>query len=333
VQRVSGGHFLNHCLSAILMALAMVVPASAIAAERVAICYSSMSATLVALARLQGFYADEGVDADLKPYKSGFVTLEDMLAGKCNLATSTAVPVVHQSLRTPDFRVVASIASTVNMDRIIVRSDRGIQGTADLRGRSVAVPEFTSSHFLLDTTLVANGVDPAQVSRVYLPAQDVAAAFRRGDVDAAALWEPATFRDLAAKFGNRAKVLISAGLGTTPFLLVGRLDYVTREQATLEKVLRALLRAERFTREQPALAKAALARHFGFTPAELDYVWTLYDFRVSLDQPLLFDLERVARWRVGLLPPAEQRALPNYLDFIHLDALKAVRRQAVTIIH
>jgi len=41
----------------------------------------------------------------------------------------------------------------------------------------------------------------------------------------------------------------------------------------------------------------------------------------------------VARWHLGRLPSAQRPTIPNYLDFIDLDALKAVQPESVTIIH
>lgn len=302
------------------------------AAEKVTVCFGAAAAALVPLAKQQSFYATEGVEAEMRPFPSGKLALEAMLADQCQMAAAAETPVIHHSLRGSALRIIAVIATSNNFERLIVRSDRAILTLADLRGRRIAVPEFTTAHYFLDIYLLANGLAPQDVTKVYLPAQDVAAAFRRGEVDAAAHWEP-HIQLLAAEFGAKAKVFSAPGLHVSPFLLVGRTDYVNQNPAAIERVLRALLRAERFAKEQPAQAKALTARTNGVGSGEIDVVWPLNDFRVTLDQSLLFILENAARWEIGLLPAAQRPKLPNYLDFIYLDGMKKVKPEALTIIH
>lgn len=305
------------------------------AAERLVICYVGTHSALVPLAKLRGFYAAEGLNVEVRRFPSGVQTLKAMFSGECTLATAAENPVVHHSLRNNDLTIIAAVSISNNIESVLVRSDRGILAPADLRGRRIAVPEFTNAHYFLDIFLMANGLAPQEAIKVYLPAQEVAPAFRRGEVDAAAHWKP-NLQALAAEFGTRAKTFDAPGLHINPMLLVGGRDTVRKKPAAIERVLRALLRAERHAREQPASARALMARNYEITQSEIDLVWPLHDFRLSLGQSLPFILENAARWEIGLLPPAtvDQRpALPNYLDFIYFDGLMAVKPDAVTIIH
>lgn len=302
------------------------------AAEMLTICYGSTSAALIPLAKLRNFYASEGVDVEISSFPSGRQALETMLSGKCEMAAVAEAPVAHYSLSRNDFLILAAISVSSNFERMIVRSDRGIRVAADLRGRRIAVTQFTSAHYFLDLYLAANGLALQDVIKVYLPATEVAAAFLRGDVDAAVQWEP-TIQMLVDALGTKAKVITVPGLHVSPFLLVGVRDYVRKNPVIIDKVLRALLHAERLAKEQPTQAKALMASSYKIAKSEVDLIWPLYDFRVSLDQSLLFILENAARWDIALLPPAQRPSLPNYLDLIYLDGLLAVKPAAVTIIH
>lgn len=310
----------------------LLTPQTVSAAERLAICYVATHSALVPLAKLRDFYTAEGLDVEVRAFPSGVQTLKAMFAGECALATAAENPVTHYSLSRNDFLIIAAISISNNSESMLVRSDRGILTPADLRGRRVAVPEFTIAHYFLDIFLKANGLAPQEVTKVYLPAQEVASTFRRGEVDAAAHWKP-NLQALAAEFGARAKIFDAPGLHTNPMLLAGGWDYVRKNPAVVERVLRALMRAERYAKEHPASTKALMARNFEMAQSEIDFVWPLHDFRVSLDQSLLFILENAARWEIGLMPPAQRPTLPNYLDFIYLDGLKTVKPDAVTIIH
>jgi NitT/TauT family transport system substrate-binding protein len=63
----------------------------------------------------------------------------------------------------------------------------------------------------------------------------------------------------------------------------------------------------------------------------LGAVWDSHTFGVSLDQALLLALEDESQWAIksGL---TNAKKVPNYLDFIHLDGLQAVKPEAVRIV-
>ncbi|SBT06370.1 hypothetical protein ACCAA_310099 [Candidatus Accumulibacter aalborgensis] len=152
------------------------------------------------------------------------------------------------------------------------------------------------------------------------------------EVDAAAHWEP-NIQMLAAEFGVKAKTFSVPGLHVGPFLLLGGRDYLRQNRATVERVLRALIRAEGFAKEQPEKAMTMMMGINVVGRDDVKLVWSVNDFRVTLDQSLLFSLENVARWAIAWLPVVQRPAMPNYLDFIDVDGLLAVKPAAVTIIH
>jgi len=307
-------------------------PLTSHAADRVSVCYGSASSALLPIARDRGFFMAEGIEIDLLPYTSGKNSIQAMLDGKCDLATGAQAPVVHHSLKRKDFLIVANLAVSDDFEKIVVRSDRGIHGPADLRGRRIALPEFTTQHYLLDTYLLTSGLELNDVQRVYLHHNEVLKAFRRGEVDGIVHREPEV-RQLLEEFGGKAKVLPSRSLCVSAYLLVGKRDFVQKKSAVITRVLRALLRAEDYAKKEPAKARDIAARSYAADREEIDKIWALHNYRVSLDQPLLLLLENMARWEIGQQPSTQRSAMPNYLDFIFFDGLKTVRPEAVTIIH
>lgn len=339
-MRCAPGNFpLPHpslCRSMLLLAIFLgqfaFIPLASHAADRVSVCYGSASSALLPIARDRGFFQAEGIEIDLRPYTSGKNSIQAMLDGKCDLGTGAQAPVVYHSLRRKDFLVVANLAVSDDFEKIVVRSDRGINGPADLRGRRIALPEFTTQHYLLDTYLLTNGLELHDVQRVYLHHNEVLKAFRRGEVDGIVHREPEV-RHLLEEFGGKAKVLPSRSLCVSAYLLAGKRDFVKKKSAVITRVLRALLRAEDYAKKEPARARDIAARYYAADREEIEKIWLLHNYRVSLDQPLLLLLENMARWEIGRQPPAQRAAMPNYLDFIFFDGLQTARPEAVTIIH
>jgi NitT/TauT family transport system substrate-binding protein len=63
----------------------------------------------------------------------------------------------------------------------------------------------------------------------------------------------------------------------------------------------------------------------------LDEIWDSFNFRVTLEQALLVSLENQAAW-AAKRKITDARDVPNFLDFIYIDGLSAVKPSAITII-
>jgi NitT/TauT family transport system substrate-binding protein len=68
-----------------------------------------------------------------------------------------------------------------------------------------------------------------------------------------------------------------------------------------------------------------------FDDAYLEIIWPRYQFSLSLDQSLITAMEDEARWMIKNYLTKEKN-VPNFLDCIHEDALKALKPEAVNII-
>ncbi len=97
-------------------------------------------------------------------------------------------------------------------------------------------------------------------------------------------------------------------------------------------MLRALIRAEEFVKQNPDEAQKIVADFSGIDRAIVrEYLGRYQTSVVSLDQSLLLALEDESRWAIegGL---TRETRVPNYLDFIYLDGLASVKPKAVRIL-
>ena len=65
-----------------------------------------------------------------------------------------------------------------------------IKNFAELKGKTVALQEFSVSHFVLVSALAKNGMQLSDVKVTNLSAGHAAVAFLAGRVDAAVVWNP-----------------------------------------------------------------------------------------------------------------------------------------------
>jgi len=93
------------------------------------------------------------------------------------------------------------------VEAMAVRTSKSITSFKDLKGKTVAAPFGSTTHYLLLQALKDEGVDPASMKIIDLAPSDIAAAWARGDIDAAWFWEPNL--DKAAKDGGH--IMITSG--------------------------------------------------------------------------------------------------------------------------
>ncbi|MFG1603245.1 ABC transporter substrate-binding protein [Actinoplanes sp. NPDC049265] len=90
-------------------------------------------------------------------------------------------------------------------EALVARNGTGVTDVAGLKGKKVATPFASTSHYSLLAALDQAGVKESELTIVDLEPQDILAAWTRGDIDAAYSWLPSL--DELKKSG---KVLISS---------------------------------------------------------------------------------------------------------------------------
>jgi NitT/TauT family transport system substrate-binding protein len=96
-------------------------------------------------------------------------------------------------------------------------------------------------------------------------------------------------------------------------------------------VLRALIKSEEFAKKHPERAKKVVSNKTGVQESEVARLWPDLRLEISIEQPFLISLENEARWVIRN-KLTDRKKVPNYLNFIYLDALEAVRPKGVSII-
>jgi taurine transport system substrate-binding protein len=76
------------------------------------------------------------------------------------------------------------------VESLVVRTNKGIEKAADLVGKTMAAPFGSTTHYLTIAYLRGAGIDPTTVKLLDMSPSDAAAAWIRGDIDAAYVWEP-----------------------------------------------------------------------------------------------------------------------------------------------
>ena len=285
----------------------------------------------VTVAYRNGYFQQEGVAAHIQPHRTGKSALEAALSGKADLATTADIPIMLAAMQDAPVSVLATFFKTEHDHGIVARRDRGIQALADLKGKNIGVTRGTSGHFALDGFLNREHLARTDVHIVDLKPEQFAGALERGEVDAIATWEP--FLDaLLRPLGSNGAVFYGEDIYEIPYSLAGSRAYIAANPDLMRRVLRALARGVHACGSEPEQARAVLSSYLQVDTSAWQAQWPQYHFKLALDQGLILALEDESHWAIanGLAPA---RDIPNFLDYMYLDAMAEVAPAAVTIIH
>jgi sulfonate transport system substrate-binding protein len=174
-----------------------------------------------ALLTAAGLLADVPYEIEWSTFTSGPPLLEAISAGGADVGRVGNTPPIFAAAANAKLAVVASSRGGVRGDAILVPARSPLRGVEDLRGKTVAVAKGSSAHGQVLLNLTKAGLSTQDVKFSFLQPADAYGAFRQGQVDAWAVWDPYTAQ---ARLEANARVLAD-GEGVAngySFLAAGR---------------------------------------------------------------------------------------------------------------
>ena len=282
------------------------------------------------IAENKGYFREQGLNVKIKEFDSGRTALRSMLSEEgIDIVTAAQTPVVFNSFTRNDYAIVGGIAYSENDFGLLARRDRGISAAANLKGKTVGMTAGSSGHFFLGLFMAYSQMRVSDVKIIDMEPPRLSQALIEGQVDAIATWEPHIY-EARKVLGDKAMFLPSQGIYRADLYCVARKDFIRNHSEALKRFLRAIEKAEGFIRKNNKEAMEIVAQRLKLDKGMLQETWDNLEFALFLDQSILTSLEDEARWAIkNMLTDATR--VPNYLDYLHTDALKAVKPEAVSI--
>jgi NitT/TauT family transport system substrate-binding protein len=114
-------------------------------------------------------------------------------------------------------------------------------------------------------------------------------------------------------------------------LIISTDEWITKHPELVSRFLKSLAQAEEYAFRNPAEAKAIVQKRLNLDAAYMETVWSQNQFSLLLDQALILTMEDEARWMIENNLTREKQ-VPDFMNYIYLDGLKAVKPEAVNII-
>ncbi|MCK6454175.1 MAG: taurine ABC transporter substrate-binding protein [Alphaproteobacteria bacterium] len=148
-----------------------------------------------------------GYKVNWKQFAGGGDVIKAMASGDVAIGEAGSSPIaaaVSQGIDVELFWILEDIADA---EALVVRNGSGINAPQDLKGKKLAVPFVSTTHFHALFALEQFGIPANAVQVINLRPPEIAAAWERGDLDATFIWDP-----VLAKVKKNGKVLIASGL-------------------------------------------------------------------------------------------------------------------------
>lgn len=283
------------------------------------------------IAENRGYFRKEGLDVRIREFDSGRAAMKTMLSSKdIDICTVAPAPIVFHSFIRNDFIIISSMVYTDNILKVLVRQDKGIKSPLDLIGKRVGITKGSNGEFFLDLFLIFKSILSSKVETIDLSPSELPQALADGRVDAICTWDP-LIQSAQKLLGKKALVLPSQGIYRGDFFFVARKNSVKNSLETFKRFLKSIHKAEEFIHENGEESIDIVSQRLGLDKELTASSRNLYSFQLTLDQAILISLEDIARWAIKA-SLTDKKEVPDYLDFIYMDALEQVRPDAVTII-
>ncbi|CAN7242488.1 taurine ABC transporter substrate-binding protein [Phyllobacterium sp. LjRoot231] len=128
---------------------------------------------------------------DWRKFDSGADVIAAVASGSVDIGYVGSSPLAAAASRELPIETILVVGLIGESEALVARNGSNVTKIADLAGKRVAVPFVSTTHYSLLAALKHEGVDPKTVNILNLRPPEIAAAWERGDIDAAYVWDPA----------------------------------------------------------------------------------------------------------------------------------------------
>ena len=289
------------------------------------------SATLVYIAQEQHFFDANGLSVNVKDkYASGMATTDALLKGDVDIVWAAEFAMVVRAFEKRPISII-TIFGRFTTQFLFARKDRGVATISDLKGRKIGVLRNTISEFYLVRFLALNGVNPQDVTLVDLPAAQSLEQITSGSIDCVVAWEPDA-GPIRRQLGDRVVAWSIQNNQPGYGVIVARNDWLRASPEITNRFLKPLAQAEDYLVRNPEAAKTIVQKRMGLDDAPMQVFWSGIQSSLSLDQSLIAAMEDEGRWMIKNNLTSE-KTIPDFVNYIYVDGLKAIKPEGVSIIH
>ena len=185
-----------------------------------------------------------GYKINWRMFGGGGDVIRAMASGDVQIGEVGSSPLTAAASQGQDVKLFWILDDIADAEALVVRNGSGITGPKDLKGKKVATPFVSTAHYQLMAEIKSSGVDPKTVTVMNMRPPEIAAAWERGDIDAAFIWDP-----VLSKVKSNGKVIATSGsIGKKGFPtfdgMVVNAAWAAKNEAFMVALVKALAKAD-----------------------------------------------------------------------------------------
>lgn len=132
-----------------------------------------------------------GYKVEFRQFNSGAEIFAAIAAGDVQIGDVGSSPFAASTSKGIDVKAIYISGAAGEDEALVARNGSGIEKLEDLKGKRLAAAPVSTDHFMLLSTLKQLGIGHDEATVLALPQPEIVAAWERGDIDAAFVWDPA----------------------------------------------------------------------------------------------------------------------------------------------
>jgi len=192
-----------------------------------------------------------GYKINWRMFGGGGDVIRAMASGDVQMGEAGSSPIAAAASQGQDIKLFWILDDIADAEALIARKSSGINSMKDLKGKKVATPFVSTSHYQLMVGMKLAGVDPKGVNVMNMRPPEIAAAWERGDIDAAFIWDPV----LSKIKGDGKTIATSGSIGKQGYPtfdgLVVDAKWAAKNEAFMVALVKALAKADNDYRTMP----------------------------------------------------------------------------------
>lgn len=218
------------------------------------------------IAKAKGFFEKElGTKINLVEFDSGKDVNNALVSGSIDFGLLGSSPATLSIASGIDVEMIWIHEVLGKVESLAVKNSANINSPADLVGKKIATPFASTAHYSLLNALKLNNISEKDVTILDMQPSDIYAAWQRGDIDAAYVWQPTL-----ASLLKDGKILISSEDMAKKGIITSNVEVVRKEFAKqypdiVTKYIKALDKSVKLYNENQAEAVKTIAETLNIT--------------------------------------------------------------------
>ncbi len=235
--------------------------------------------------------AATGYKINWKQFGGGGEVIKAMASGAVQVGEVGSAGISAAVSRGEPLELFWIIDDIGDAEALVAKKGSGITKVADLKGKRVAMPFNSTTHFHIMVALDQAKVNPADVKILNMRPPEVRAAWQRGDIDATFIWDPVLAE--AKKDGSivitSGQITASTGKATFDGYVANK-DWAKANRDFMVKFVKVIADSDAKYRAEGKNWKvggpevAAIAKWSGSKPEDVLAAVALYKFPTAKDQ-------------------------------------------------